>query len=83
MAIERDSIIEFHDFGTLTSVTRWIKYHEDGIAEWLKNTRRAYQPDRANVDESHRTAVILLKDKDSEGPARMALLDDFNILLKR
>ena len=46
-----------------------------GIAEWLKNARRAYQTDRANVDEKCRVAVILLKDEDTSGPARIGLLD--------
>jgi hypothetical protein len=45
MSIERDSKIEFHPSGTLTSAARWIRSHNEGIAEWLKNTRRAYQPD--------------------------------------
>ena len=75
MAIERDPSIEFHDFGTLTSVTRWIRTDDEGMAEWLKNSRRAYQPDRANVDEIHRAASILLKDEDANGPARIGLLD--------
>jgi hypothetical protein len=48
MSIERDEQIRFHELGTLTSVTRWIRSHDEGVAEWLKNARRAYQPDRAN-----------------------------------
>src|SRR6266705_3125707 len=75
MAIERDQSIEFHDFGTLTSVTRWIRSHDEGIAEWLKNARRAFQSDRANADEDHRVAILLFKDEDIDGPARMGLLD--------
>lgn len=75
MAIERDQSIEFHELGTLTSVTRWIRTHDEGIAEWLKNTRRAYQADRANVDENHRVAVLLFKDEDTEGSAGIGLLD--------
>jgi hypothetical protein len=75
MSIERDPTIEFHDFGTLTSVTRWIRTHDEGIAEWLKNARRAYQIDRANVEEKHRVAVLLFKDEDTDGPARIGLLD--------
>jgi hypothetical protein len=75
MNIERDAKIEFHELGTLTSVTRWISTHDEGLAEWLKNARRAYQPDRANVDERHRVAVLLLRDVDGEAPARIGLLD--------
>jgi hypothetical protein len=75
MNIERDANIRFHELGTLTSVTRWIRAHDEGVAEWLKNARRAYQPDRANVDEKHRAAVLLLKDADSANPARIGLLD--------
>ena len=36
MAIERDSQIRFHELGTLQSVTRWIRSHDEGLAEWLK-----------------------------------------------
>jgi hypothetical protein len=54
MSIERDPNIKFHELGTLTSVTKWIRAHDEGVAEWLKNARRAYQPDRANVDEKQR-----------------------------
>jgi hypothetical protein len=53
MAIERDRQIRFHELGTFQSVTRWIRGHEEGLAEWLKNARRAYQFDRANVAEAH------------------------------
>ena len=35
MSIERDARIEFHEAGTLISVTRWIRSHDEGIAEWL------------------------------------------------
>ena len=59
MNIERDEKIHFHELGTLISVTRWIRTHDEGVAEWLKNSRRAYQPDRANVAEEHRTAALL------------------------
>jgi hypothetical protein len=45
------------------------------VAEWLKNARRTYQPDRANVEEQHRVAVLLLKDSAAEAHARIALLD--------
>jgi hypothetical protein len=75
LSIERDAGIRFHELGTLTSVTRWVSSHDEGIAEWLKNSRRAYQPDRANVDEPHRTAILLLKDATGKLPARIALLD--------
>src|SRR3990172_795817 len=76
MAIERDPKgIQFHELGTLTAVTRWIRTHDEGIAEWLKNARRAYQPDRASVDEGHRSAVLLLKDAERGSPPRIGLLD--------
>jgi len=61
MSIERDEQIRFHELGTLISLTRWIRTHDEGVAEWLKNARRAYQQDRANVAEQHRTAVLLFK----------------------
>lgn len=73
--IERDSKIHLHIQGTLKSVTRWINTHEDGIAEWLKNIRRAYLPDRANVDTSDWVAVLLLKDKTPTSESRIGLLD--------
>lgn len=75
MSIERDSSIRFHELGTLTSVTRWVSSHDEGISEWLKNVRRAYQPDRANVEEKHRGAILLLKDAQARNPARIGLLD--------
>ena len=75
MPIERDKKIEFHELGTLLSVTRWISKHDEGLAEWLKNARRAYLPDRANVAEPHRAAVLLLKDLEAESPTRLGLLD--------
>jgi hypothetical protein len=75
MNIERDSEIRFHDFGTLVSVTRWIRSHDEGIAEWLKNTRRAYERNRANVDERHRAALLLFRDADGQGAARIGLPD--------
>ena len=43
MSIERDEQIRFHELGTLISMTRWIRTHDEGVAEWLKNARRAYQ----------------------------------------
>ena len=75
MSIERDSSIRFHELGTLASVTRWISSHDEGIAEWLKNVRRAYQPDRANVPEKHRSAIVLFQDASEKTPARIGLLD--------
>lgn len=52
--IERDTSIRFHEQGTLNAVTRWISTHEEGLAEWIKNVRRAYQADRADVEEGRR-----------------------------
>ncbi len=75
MAIERDSSIKFHELGTLNSVTRWMSLHDEGLGEWLKNTRRAYQVDRANVDENCRAAVLLFRDANASDPARIGLLD--------
>lgn len=75
--IERDSNIRFHEVGTLKAVTRWINRHEDGFPEWMKNVRRAYQEDRANVAPQHRVAVLMLYDgnKTKKIPARLGLLD--------
>jgi hypothetical protein len=73
--IERDPTIRFHEEGTLSAVTRWVSTHDEGVAEWLKNVRRAYQVDRAGVVEEQRVALLLLKDEDSSGPARIGLLD--------
>lgn len=75
MPIERDAKIKFHELGTLQSVTRWIRAHDEGLAEWLKNARRAYQRDRSDVSEEHRTALLLLTDAKRGEPARIALLD--------
>jgi len=75
MSIERDPTIRFHETGTLISVTRCIRSHDEGIAEWLKNTRRAYQPDRANVEEKHRAALLIFRDAEAKGLARIGLLD--------
>lgn len=75
MNIERDPNIDFHPRGTLASVARWIRTHDEGIAEWLKNARRAYQPDRADVSEENRAALLLLKDAQGTSPARIGLLD--------
>jgi hypothetical protein len=41
MPIERDPHIKFHERGTLSAVTRWVTTHDEGLAEWLKNARRA------------------------------------------
>src|SRR5258707_15032296 len=60
MTIERNEPIHFHEKGTLEAVTRWIATHHDGIAEWVKNVRRQYQVDRANVAENHRVAALLV-----------------------
>lgn len=75
MSIQRDDRIRFHELGTLLSVTRWISRHDEGIAEWLKNVRRTYQTDRANVAEEHRVALILMTDADASHPARLGVLD--------
>jgi hypothetical protein len=75
ISIQRDPGIRFHELGTLTSVTRWVSSHDEGIAEWLKNSRRAYQRDRADVKETHRTALLLFADATSKSPARIGLLD--------
>jgi len=75
MNIERDKQIRFHEMGTLDAVTRWIRGHDEGLAEWLKNARRAYQRDRADVEEVHRAAVLLMIDAQGEQPARLGLLD--------
>jgi hypothetical protein len=73
--IQRDANIRFHELGTLTSVTRWITQHSIGLAEWLKNTRRAYQADRANVPEGQRAAVLLIRDATQGAKGRLGLLD--------
>jgi hypothetical protein len=73
--IERNEPIRFHEQGTLDAVTRWVSGHAEGIAEWLKNLRRQYQSDRADVAEADRVAAILLKDADRHGPARIGVLD--------
>lgn len=75
MTIDRDEQIRFHAKGTLAAVTRWIQGHDVGIAEWLKNTRRAYQSDRLDVNEEDRVAVILLRDAKGNQDARIGLLD--------
>jgi hypothetical protein len=75
MSIERNEPIRFHEKGTLEAVTRWIATHHDGIAEWLKNVRRQYQVDRANVAENHRVATLLLQDARDGKAARIAVLD--------
>jgi hypothetical protein len=75
MAIERVGRIFFDDLGTLMASTRWISTHDEGIAEWLKNARRAYQVDRSNVEEQDRICILLFKDSDTGGHARIGLLD--------
>jgi hypothetical protein len=75
MSIERNEPIRFHEKGTLEAVTRWIATHHDGVAEWLKNVRRQYQVDRANVAENHRVAALLLQDGKDGKPARIGVLD--------
>jgi hypothetical protein len=75
MAIERDKEIAFHKAGTLDSVTRWINSHDEGLAEWLKNVRRAYQSDRLDVPDEDRVVVVLLRDQDRGGTARIGVLD--------
>src|SRR5207253_3566230 len=54
----------------------------EGVAEWLKNVRRAYQLDRADVNEDHRAAVLLLLDARGDRPARIGLLDVGGATLK-
>mgnify|MGYP001094847492 CR=1 FL=1 len=73
--IERDDELRIHKRGTLKSITRWVNTHETGIAEWLKNTRRAYFPDRANVQSMHWGGVLLLNDKNLHGDSRIGFLD--------
>ena len=75
MTIDRDPQIRFHELGTLQSVTRWIRTHDEGLAEWLKNARRAYQSDRADVADEDRVAFLLLHDAVDDRPARIGLLD--------
>jgi hypothetical protein len=75
MAIERVGRIFFDDLGTLMASTRWISTHDEGIAEWLKNARLAYQGDRSNVDEQDRFCILLFKDSDTGGHARIGLID--------
>jgi hypothetical protein len=73
--IERDEGVRFHEKGTLRSVTRWITTHDQGIAELLKNSRRAYFPDRGNVKQKNWVACLMLRDKSEESGARIGLLD--------
>ncbi|HUS13137.1 MAG TPA: hypothetical protein VMZ30_21880 [Pyrinomonadaceae bacterium] len=75
MTIERVGKIFFDDLGTLMASTRWISTHDEGIAEWLKNARRAYQVDRSNVQEQDKICILLLKDSEAHGHARIGLLD--------
>jgi hypothetical protein len=75
MTIERVGKIFFDDLGTLMASTRWISTHDEGIAEWLKNARRAYQVDRSNVQEQDKICILLFKDSEAHGHARIGLLD--------
>lgn len=75
MSIERSEAIRFHTLGTLNAVTRWIAAHHEGLAEWLKNVRRQYQADRANVPDAYRVAVLLLQNTHDGKPARIGVLD--------
>src|SRR5437667_10553311 len=75
MTIERTEEIQFHKQGTLDAVTKWIASHSDGLAEWLKNVRRQYQIDRANVPDGQRVAVLLMSDQTDAKPARIGMLD--------
>lgn len=75
VSIERDPAIRFHEAGTLNAVTRWISTHDEGLAEWFKNTRRAYQADRADVADEHRVALLLFRDRSGDHDARIGLLD--------
>jgi len=75
ISIERDEELRLHTQGTLKSLTNWVSTHEVGISEWLKNTRRAYFPDRANVPQSQWVAVLLLQDKTKDRSSRIGLLD--------
>jgi hypothetical protein len=75
MTIERVGKIFFDDLGTLVASTRWISTHDEGIAEWLKNARRAYQVDRSNVREEDKVCVLLFKDSEAHATARIGLLD--------
>jgi hypothetical protein len=75
MSIERDPNIAFDPQGTLRATTRWVSQHDEGLPEWLKNVRRAYQVDRANVKDEHRVAMVLLQDSAGGKPARIGVLD--------
>lgn len=75
MSIERDPNITFDPEGTLRATTRWVSHHEEGLAEWLKNVRRAYQVDRAAVADDHRIAAILMCDAMDTQPASVGVLD--------
>jgi hypothetical protein len=75
MSIERDPNIIFDPEGTLRATTRWVSHHEEGLAEWLKNVRRIYQIDRANVSDDHRVVAVLMCDASGKDPARIGLLD--------
>lgn len=67
--------LPIHELGTLRMFTKWITKHEDGVVEWMKNVRAAYQPNRSKVQNNDRCAVILFKDMDRNGPAAIGILD--------
>jgi hypothetical protein len=75
VAIERDLDIVFDPDGTLRATTSWISKHDEGLAELLKNVRYAYLPNRANVEQDHHVAAILLVNGDESSPARVGVLD--------
>jgi hypothetical protein len=75
VTIERTQPIQWHNVGTLRAATRWISGHDDGLAELLKNVRRAYQTDRLNVAVDQRASVLLFEDGDDMSPGRIAVLD--------
>ena len=72
LKIERRKI-KFHPLGTLKSLTQWVNRHEDGYPELIKNVRAVYS--RLKLDEKYKVALLLFKDKDKNGPARLGLLD--------
>ena len=75
MTIERDADIAFDPDGTLRATTNWISKHDEGLAELLKNVRYAYLPNRANVEQEHYVAAILLVNSNESAPARIGVLD--------
>ena len=75
MSEHQDRRLPINDEGVLRTFTKWISSHEEGIAEWLKNVRRAYREDRANVADEHRATLILMMDATGDSPARLGVLD--------